>query len=102
MVETTGLEKIIYCISNQVDEILDNHSEELAPDVYEDLLMCSELSNKLLNYDYFKKSESILNNYKLDTKLIKRWDLKQKKELKEKKNDLRQLFKLIVNNLEEI
>ena len=111
MTEMTGLEQIIDCIGVCVNRVLEQYSEELTPDVYEDLLMCCELCNKIMFYDYFEGSEKYLSKCaelhskpidKLDSKIIKKWERKQRKELKEKRRDLKQLFKLIVNNLEEL
>ena len=109
MVEMTVLEQIIDYIRRHVVELCD--TEDLTPEVYEDLITCNELCERLLYYDYFKESEEFLSKCateyskpidKLDSKVIKTWEKKQRKDLKEKRKDLKQLFKLIVDNLEEI
>lgn len=111
MEEMTGLEQIIYCISELVDDALKQCEEELLPESCDDLIECRELCDKLINHDYFEKSEKLLNksvdkgklqHYTDFSKVAKKWERLQKKELNERNKDLSRLFNLIVANSEEI
>lgn len=104
-------ERIIWEINNAIKDELKlqfkDAEEFYDPDLIDkDLIECNELCDKLLTYDYFEESESILdqaaedstfNNYE---KLRRKWERAYNKELKNKKKDLERLFYLIANSSE--
>ena len=105
-------EKIIWSINEAIKEELKSQVNDAElfndPDlVDESLVECSELCDKLLTHDYFKESESILDEWSnLDFCEVRyskyeltrlRWESTYNKNLKEKKEDLKRLFKLIAN-----
>lgn len=106
----TALESIIWHIHDSLNKTYNEKiTEEGNALLCEDLLECLDLAYKILTYDYFKKSEAYLDsvsiskdNYNAFTKISRKWDRMYKKELKEKKADLKRLFKLILQNAEEI
>ncbi len=117
LVSMTGLEKILNLIDYIIGESLNQHKREYDADPYdvENLLECRKLCDKLLHYDYFNKSESYLHSahiefdgknskilMPLSIKKLDIWERLYKKDLKNKKKDLRKLFNLIVESSEEI
>ena len=102
-------EKIITEIKNaleyelelqEINTVISNDPDEVCMD--ENLIKSYELCNRILDYDYFNRSESYLN------KLINKgkgvnivWKILYNIDLHIKKNDMRRLFKLIVNNSED-
>lgn len=76
--------------------------EHIVSDMHECLLLC----DKLLNENYFIKSEQLLEdkcNELLKNRVVRdKWFKIYNKELRVKKKDLSTLFKLITRNIEEI
>ena len=109
-------ENIIYSIN----EILKKEAESQIKDCDEfhdpdllslDLVECCELCDKLLNYNYFEESESLIDQAiaafnrgecKLKNWLRKlEWSSIYRYELREKKKDMARLFELIVKSSED-
>ena len=102
----TYLESIIEAINDIVTKIINDLPEDEFPELHDDLYESKELCEKLLYYDYFKKSEEYLNknidkggaqSFKKFNRLAYTWDRMQKKEKKEKEKDHEILFKLIID-----
>lgn len=107
----TGLEIIIRDIYDVLNKSIDFHERyyDIYPGDLEDLIECRLLCERLLYFDYFKKSEAYLDehnqsecSYKKFKKVLDEWEVLYKKDLKEKRKDLERLFDLIVNTSEEI
>lgn len=109
----TGIERIISNISKVINWSIEYHdcNYDIDPEDFESLLECRDLCDKILTYNYFDASESYidylgkanqLKKFKCFNKVLNKWYLLYKKDLEEKRKDLRRLFKLIVNISEDI
>lgn len=104
-------EKIISAIKDAIqDEIVQQiqDCEELRnPDLLnKNLIECNDLCHRLLEYDYFKESEELLDDaiksYEKDIKKeTDKWLKLYNREIKVKKKDLKRLFDLIVEDSED-
>ena len=104
------INKIKISLEKEIEYQLNDCEQFEDPDFLDDRLLESyELCNKFLTYNYFERSETYLNkvisryrkvkgHYKLSRYI---WLLLYKIDLHNKKEDLRRLFKLIVDNSED-
>ena len=99
----TFLEKIITNIKLHLVELLEYYDNNNSPEICDDLVRAIELCYKLLDYDYFKETESYLNGKNITA--IGKWfcgyNIRYLFNLSKKRRDLRKLFKIIVDNSEE-
>lgn len=106
--EMTGIEEIVEVVKKRFLNLFEEMDKEgFKSEHIEPVLNIVKLSNKILTYDYFSKSENIFNsddfnNSKSFNKKYRKWQRMYNKELKEKRHDLKQLFRKIIKYSEEL
>lgn len=97
-----GSEELFTAIETIISQ-MDSGKMQLSDKSSSDLAIAKQLSNNIVNNDYFYKSSKILTDVLFNNSdaTIDDWNSQYKKDLKIKQHDVKELFKLISVNIEE-